>query len=193
MASAELNPSKVTKASLANRISPSRWMTIASVAFTAGFWLDPAGAGHYALPLIGGAFAVMFPIVVNRTPVYLGADRSGRVVGYQLAASAVGGTTVPYLVGVLADRRGVGVTAPVSFASVVALTLLTGALLLALALVGCHPPQKGPVQRAKPSTVVLWPGEDGAAAADRQFCDTLAEAARPGGSFTFEFDIALPD
>ncbi len=85
-------------------------------------WLDPGGAGAAALPLAGLAFAPMFPVMVNRTPVYLGPERSNRAVGYQLAASSLGFVTTPLLIGVLADRHGVGVASPVSFAAVVVLS-----------------------------------------------------------------------
>ena len=57
-----------------------------------------------ALPVAGFAFSVMFPAVVNRTPIYLGAARAARVVGYQLAASSAGAITIPALIGVLSDR-----------------------------------------------------------------------------------------
>ncbi|MEM9463838.1 MAG: MFS transporter [Actinomycetota bacterium] len=68
------------------------------------FALDPGGVGAAALPVAGFAFSVMFPAVVNRTPIYLGADRAARIVGYQLAASSAGAIVVPALIGVLTDR-----------------------------------------------------------------------------------------
>jgi fucose permease len=47
---------------------------------------------------------VMFPAVVNRTPIYLGADRAARIVGYQLATSSAGAIIVPAVIGLLADQ-----------------------------------------------------------------------------------------
>ena len=68
------------------------------------FAIDPAGLGAIGLPLSGFAFSVMFPAVVNRTPMYLGADRAARIVGYQLAASSAGAIVIPALIGVLSER-----------------------------------------------------------------------------------------
>ena len=110
-----------------DRWRPERVMTtVTAVAvFATGlYWLDPAGTGAAMLPVLGGAFAVMFPIVVNRTPVYLGAARSNRIVGYQLASSSVGFVVIPSAVGVLADREGIEVTGPVAFATVLVMAAL---------------------------------------------------------------------
>jgi len=92
-------------------------------------WFDPGGAGAAALPLIGLAFAPMFPVMVNRTPVYLGPDRSNRAVGYQLASSSLGFVTTPLLIGLLADRHGVGVAPPVSFAAMILLAAVWAGVL----------------------------------------------------------------
>ena len=90
-----------------HRMTPEAIMSRAStlsVVALAVFALDPAGLGAVALPVAGFAFSVMFPAVVNRTPIYLGAARAARVVGYQLAASSAGAITIPALIGVLSDR-----------------------------------------------------------------------------------------
>lgn len=105
--------------------------TALAVAAVGLLWLDPAGAGAATLPLIGLAFAPMFPVMVNRTPVYLGADRSNRAVGYQLAASSLGFVTTPLLIGLLADRHSVGVAPPVSFAAMIVLAVVWAAVLAA--------------------------------------------------------------
>jgi fucose permease len=119
-----------------HRIEPERVLrvtTAAALITTAALWLDVGGIGEYALPLIGVSFAVMFPLVVNRTPAYLGVDRSNQVVGYQLAAASIGVTTVPLLVGVLADRHGVRVAGPMAFGTVALLAAVLVALLHAAA------------------------------------------------------------
>ncbi len=90
-----------------DRMAPEAIMSRASglsIVALVVFALDPAGAGAAALPVAGFAFSVMFPAVVNRTPIYLGADRAARIVGYQLAASSAGAIVVPALIGVLSDR-----------------------------------------------------------------------------------------
>ncbi len=86
-----------------DRVAPEVIMSRAVVA-AAIFAADPGGLGGFALPLLGFAFSVMFPAVVNRTPIYLGADRAARIVGYQLATSSAGAIIVPAVIGLLADR-----------------------------------------------------------------------------------------
>lgn len=90
-----------------DRVAPEVIMSRASglaVVAAAVFAVDPGGLGGFALPLLGFAFSVMFPAVVNRTPIYLGADRAARIVGYQLATSSAGAIIVPAVIGLLADR-----------------------------------------------------------------------------------------
>ncbi len=99
-------------------VQPERLMTATSalaVTMAGLLWLDPAGVGAAVFPIIGLAFAPMFPLMVNRTPVYLGPDRSSRAVGYQLAASSLGFVTTPLLIGLLADHHGISVAPPVVF------------------------------------------------------------------------------
>ena len=103
--------------------------TASALVAIAWLWIDPGGVGAWALPVVGLSLAVMFPMLVNRTPVYLGAEHSNHAVGYQLAASSVGFVVVPSAVGLLADRRGIEVTGPVAFGTAVALALLWLAIL----------------------------------------------------------------
>lgn len=97
---------------------------VAAVVFAA----DPAGFGGLALPVLGFAFSVMFPAVVNRTPIYLGADRAARVVGYQLATSSAGAIIVPAVIGVLADRTSQEALGWVSLVGVVLMTAMWAAV-----------------------------------------------------------------
>ena len=90
-----------------DRVAPEVIMSRASglaVVAAVVFAADPGGLGGFALPLLGFAFSVMFPAVVTRTPIYLGADRAARIVGYQLATSSAGAIIVPAVIGLLADR-----------------------------------------------------------------------------------------
>jgi len=119
---------------LGHRLRPERLMTSATILATASIgvlWADPAGIGVFGLPIIGLAFAPMFPVMVNRTPVYLGPGRSNRAVGYQLAASSLGFVTTPLLIGVLSDHHGIGVAPPVAFAAVLALSVVWVAVAVA--------------------------------------------------------------
>lgn len=113
-------------AAVGHRRTPEAMMsgaTILAIVAVAVFAVDPFGLGGLALPVLGFAFSVMFPAMVNRTPVYLGAERAPKVVGYQLATSSAGAIVVPSLVGVLADRSDTEVLGPVSVATVVAMAL----------------------------------------------------------------------
>ena len=104
-----------------NRIHPERTLrisTAAAAASVAVLWADPGGHGGLALPLIGFTFSAMFPVVMSRTAVYVGEARAARAVGYQIGATSIGFTLLPALIGVLADRRDVGVAAPVVLVSV---------------------------------------------------------------------------
>ena len=118
-------------AAFGNRIDPERLLSevsLIAVAASAFLWVDPFGVGGFAIPVIGLAFSVMFPLAVGRTPHYLGSERTSRVVGYQFAGSSIGATTLPALIGVLADTHGVGVAPPVILATVVAMTVLWGVI-----------------------------------------------------------------
>ena len=100
-----------------DRISPEALMTQASALGILGALIlavDPAGAGGFAMPILGLAFSVMFPVVVNRTPVYLGTRNAARFVGYQFAAASLGAIVVPTLIGLLADRTSAEALGPVA-------------------------------------------------------------------------------
>lgn len=102
---------------LGDRIAPEALMTQASALGVLGaivLAVDPAGAGGLALPVLGLAFSVMFPVVVNRTPVYLGTRNAARFVGYQFAAASLGAIVVPALIGLLADRTSAEALGPVA-------------------------------------------------------------------------------
>jgi fucose permease len=114
-------------AAFGNRTHPERtlWATttivIASLLY---LWVDIGGTGGLVLPIIGLALAPMFPVMIGRTGVYLGAARATRAVGYQIGATAIGFTSIPTLIGLLADRYDVGVAAPVVLATALALALI---------------------------------------------------------------------
>ncbi len=71
-----------------------------------GFWMDPAGLGVVGLAVLGFSLAGVFPILVALTPSWVGEDRAPIVIGYQIAAAAAGGATIPWLGGVLVNRGG---------------------------------------------------------------------------------------
>lgn len=110
-----------------HRIQPEqtvRASTIAALAAVGALWVDPGGLGGLAMPVIGFTFSAMFPLVMGRTALYLGETRAARAVGYQIGATAIGFTTLPALIGLLADRRDTGIAAPVVLVGVVVLGVL---------------------------------------------------------------------
>ena len=111
-----------------------RASTVAALGATAWLWADPAGFGALGLPLLGLAFAVMFPVVIGLTPAYVGEDRAARSVGYQIGASALGFTIVPAVIGVVADTHGVAWAAPILLAAVA----LCGVLWLSIEVAAGH-------------------------------------------------------
>jgi len=109
---------------LGDRITPEVLMSRASALGIFGaliLVLDPGGLGGSALPILGLAFSVMFPVVVNRTPVYLGSRNAARFVGYQFAAASLGAIMVPAGIGLLADRTSSEALAPVALVTCIAM------------------------------------------------------------------------
>ena len=116
-------------AAVGDRWAPEVMMTQASALAVVGavvFAVDPLGWGAASLPVLGFAFSVMFPAVVNRTPVYLGAERAARIVGYQFAASSAGAIVVPSLIGFLIDGTSAEALAWVSLGVVLAMASMWG-------------------------------------------------------------------
>jgi fucose permease len=75
-------------------------------------WIDPAGLGAIGLPITGLGLAAIFPGLVSLTPARIGRDRSTTTVGYQLAAATLGVAIVPWVLGVVAESRGLEALAP---------------------------------------------------------------------------------
>jgi len=69
------------------------------------FWSDAPGA-LLALPVLGLAFAGVFPSLVLLTPGWVGRDRVARAVGLQLAASSAGAIVSSALLALVARQWG---------------------------------------------------------------------------------------
>lgn len=110
-----------------NRVSPSNTLN-ASVAMAllgvGALWWDPAGAGFVGLPIAGIGFAAIFPTLVSLTPLRIGRDRSTRMVGYQLAAANLGIATLPWVLGLFAEAKGLAVLGPGLFGITALFTIL---------------------------------------------------------------------
>jgi fucose permease len=111
-----------------NRISPDRLLDI-SVGMSAigalAFWLaPPLGSALIALPVLGAAVSVIFPLLVSITPARVGAAMTSHAVGYELAAGTLGGGGLPALTGLVLQSAGLLSLGPLLFAMAAGLTLL---------------------------------------------------------------------
>jgi len=110
-----------------DRAAPTRILD-ASVGVTAlatvVFWLaPPAVSAFIALPLLGFAVSVIFPLLLSLTPARVGAAVTGDAVGYSLAAGTLGGGGLPAVVGVVLQAAGLHTLGPL-LAAMAALMIL---------------------------------------------------------------------
>lgn len=75
-------------------------------------WLDPQDLGVLGLPIASIGFAAIFPTLISVTPARLGAGRSTRSIGHQLAAANLGVAAIPWILGIAAESLGVAALAP---------------------------------------------------------------------------------
>ena len=103
-------------AALAGGLLPThRLLQLATASVLGGtllLWLGSVPAVMLAgVALAGSACGPIFPTLVATTPLRLGAAHTPNAVGIQIAASGLGLSVVPALVGVIADATGVGTIA----------------------------------------------------------------------------------
>jgi len=73
-------------------------------------WWNPfAAANLIAIALIGLAVAPIFPALISGTSARVGARHAANTIGMQMAATGLGGSIIPGLVGVLARRTSLEV------------------------------------------------------------------------------------
>lgn len=109
-----------------HRVQPRRLLHIATVGAVIGatvVWLDPAGIGVAALPLLGLCLAPIFPVLVSLTPERLGSARTAHHVGFQLAAAGVGAAVLPGAVGLAVAAAGLDAVGPTLVAMALALAV----------------------------------------------------------------------
>jgi fucose permease len=104
-------------------------------------WLN-AGAAWTSLGIVlaGSASGPIFPLLVATTPARLGPHHSANAVGFQIAASAIGLSVLPGLVGVAADTFGVEVIARLNAALALLLVIVYRLLERAAPLAGSKDP-----------------------------------------------------
>jgi fucose permease len=89
------------------------------------YWLAPPLAATFiALPLVGMAVSVIFPLLLSLTPSRVGTTFTGRAVGYGLAAGTIGGGALPAVIGLVLQQIGLFTLGPTMAIMAVALLLL---------------------------------------------------------------------
>ena len=101
---------------LGNRATPVRLLDtsvgIATLAALA-FWLaPPLVSALVALPILGAAVSVIFPLLLSITPSRVGAAMTSHAVGYELAAGTLGGGGLPALTGLVLQSAGLVTLGP---------------------------------------------------------------------------------
>jgi fucose permease len=87
-------------------------------------WNPAPFAGPLGLIVLGAGLAAVFPTLVSLTPAAVGTDRTGRAVGYQLAAASLGATVLSAATGVVLQQAGLELLGPLLLAMVAALAIV---------------------------------------------------------------------
>jgi fucose permease len=124
---AGLAAGRVTLGLIGNRVMPERLLdagvTMAAMAALA-FWLgSPLVSALIALPVLGLAISVIFPLLLSITPSRVGTTMTAHAVGYELAAGTLGAGGIPALTGLALQSAGLLTLGPL-------LTLLAAGLLV---------------------------------------------------------------
>jgi fucose permease len=119
---AGLTVGRFVLAALSHRVRPESLLH-ASVALgvvaVGWLWIDPWHLGVGALPFAGLGFAAIFPVLIALTPARVGRVAAPSVVGWSIAAAALGGPAATAAIGALVDRRGSEVIGVALFAATI--------------------------------------------------------------------------
>jgi fucose permease len=111
-----------------DRASPTRLLDIGvamAMLGALGFWLGPPLlAGFIALPILGMAVSVIFPLLLSLTPERVGAAMTAHTVGYGLAAGNIGAGGIPAGAGLLLQSVGVLALGPILAFLAIAMAVL---------------------------------------------------------------------
>jgi len=117
---------RLALAVIGDRVGPTRLLDLSvfgALAGTLGYWiLPPAFAALIALPFLGVALSVFVPVLLYLTPRRIGSTAAPRAIGYQVAATMIGGAILPAAIGLLMQSVGIAVLGPclVTMAAVLA-------------------------------------------------------------------------
>ena len=113
---------------LGHRSRPTRLLDVsigAAGLAAVTFWLAPVlVAAFIALPLLGVAVSILFPVLLSITPTRVGTQMTAHTVGYALAAGTLGGGGLPALVGLVLQAEGLGTLGPMLTGMAAGLLLL---------------------------------------------------------------------
>lgn len=115
---------------LGHRATPTRLLDggiAVSALATLAFWLAPPLVSTFiALPLLGVAVSVIFPLLLSLTPSRVGAAMTGHAVGYGLAAGTIGGGGLPAAIGLVLQAAGLVTLGPQMTTVAAGLVILHG-------------------------------------------------------------------
>ena len=111
-----------------NRATPARLLDAGVAMATVGalgFWLGPPlVAAFIALPILGIAVSLIFPLLLSLTPERVGTAMTPHTVGYGLAAGNLGAGAIPAFTGLVLQSAGVLALGPIlAFLAVVVAAL----------------------------------------------------------------------
>jgi fucose permease len=116
---------RLALAVVGDRVGPARLLDLSvfgALAGTLAYWVLPAPlAALIALPFLGVALSVFVPVLLYLTPRRIGSAAAPRAIGYQVAATMIGGATLPAAVGLLMQSVGVAALGPCLVAMAVVL------------------------------------------------------------------------
>ena len=111
-----------------SRLGSKRLLEVSAALLGTGltllWWAPVPWLGAAALSINGMAMAAVFPTLITITPERVGSSRAPFVIGYEVAAAAVGGTIAPLVVSALRDRSSAEVVVPVMVVCAIAIVLL---------------------------------------------------------------------
>ena len=111
-----------------NRVSPVRLLDLGvgtAMLAAVGFWLaPPLVAAFIALPILGIAVSLIFPLLLSLTPERVGTAMTSHTVGYGLAAGNIGAGGIPAGAGLVLQSVGVLALGPILAVLAVVMALL---------------------------------------------------------------------
>jgi fucose permease len=113
-----------------NRATPVRLLdagVVLALLGALGFWLGPPPvAAFIALPILGIAISLIFPLLLSLTPERVGTAMTPHTVGYGLAAGNLGAGAIPAFTGLVLQSAGVLALGPILALLAIAMAVLHG-------------------------------------------------------------------